>query len=605
MSAQAPHLVLAEQAEQLANQGNLAGAIANLKEALRREPHFLQGWLRLSRYLFDAGHFAEAVQVTEAAERFDPLQADFQTIQQHMQARAYGAAEAVAKQMLTKQDGHPRAVFTLAHVSGLKNNAAGRVKVLEYGLAHAPANLVLRNLLVSAYEAAGDFQAAIETARTLVQTQDSFEALWVLVSILLRYGQNEELLEVCERARGKAGADPAKLSEIELVRGQILRVMGDREASVSAYRKCLDHNRANAGAWWALADMKTFDFSGEDRTAIEALLQDPRLPAESKCIATFALAKAQDSSGDLDASMTAYAEANRLFDNKTFDPVQFEGAITARISAFSAQALHTEADPQPDGPTPIFILGLPRSGSTLLEQILASHSQIEGTIEQPVLPSIARKAHVMCALNYGGDFLDKVGLLSAPELTELGQAYIEDGALFRSEGAPYFTDKLPFNFLHIGLIKKILPQAIIIDARRNPMDCGLSLYKQHFPTGVDFSYDLTHIGAYYTNYLRVMDHFDEVFPGRIYRVQHEHLVRDPERHIRALLDHIGVRFEDTCLNFHATQRAVRTASSEQVRQPINTKGIGAWRKVESHLSPLADSLGVETLARFEQELDPQ
>lgn len=603
MSDPTSHLVLAKEADRLAAKGDVSGAIAHLKDALRRDPQNLQGWLHLSRLLFETGHVSEAVQVTEAAERFDPLQADFQIIQNHIQNRAYGAAETVAKQMLTKQQGHPRAVFTLAHLSGLKNNAAGRVKVLEYGLEHSPANLVLRNLLVSAYEAAGEFQAAIETGRTLVKTQDSFEANWVLVSILLRYGQNDELLTVCDRAQALAGSDPQKLSEIELVRGQILRVMGQRDESVSAYRLCLKHNPSNAGAWWALADMKNFDFSGEDRFAIEALLNDPALPAPSKCVATFALAKAQESAGDLEASMTAYADANGLYANETFDPAQFEAAISARIAAFNPDALREKADQAAPGPTPIFILGLPRSGSTLLEQILASHSKIEGTIEQPVLPSIARKAHVLCALNHGGDFLDKIGHLTATELSELGETYIRDGALFRSENTDYFTDKLPFNFLHVGLIHKILPHAIIIDARRNPMDCGLSLYKQHFPTGVDFSYDLEHIGRYYTQYLRLMDHFDEVLPNRVFRVQYEHLVREPEQSIRSLLDHIGLAFEPACLNFHATQRAVRTASSEQVRQPINAKGIGAWRRVEPHLQKLSDSLGRETLSRFEHELD--
>ena len=603
MSDQTSHLVLAKEADGLAAKGDVSGAIAHLKDALRRDPHYLQGWLHLSRLLFESGHVSEAVQVTEAAERFDPLQADFQSIQTHMQNRAFGAAETVAKQMLTKQQGHPRAVFTLAHLSGLKNNAAGRVKVLEYGLEHSPANLVLRNQMVIAYEAAGDFRAAIEAARVLVKTQDSFEANWVLVSILLRYGQNDELLTVCDRARVLAGTDPLKLSEIELVRGQILRVMGQRDESVSAYRLCLQHNPSNAGAWWALADMKNFDFSGEDRSAIEVLLEDPKIPVANKCIATFALAKAQESAGDLDASMRAYADANRLYANQTFDPAQFETAISARIAAFNSDALRNEADQAGPGPTPIFILGLPRSGSTLLEQILASHSKIEGTIEQPVLPSIARKAHVLCALKHGGDFLDKIGQLSAAELSELGEAYIRDGALFRSEDTDYFTDKLPFNFLHVGLIHKILPQAVIIDARRNPMDCGLSLYKQHFPTGVDFSYDLEHIGAYYNQYLRLMDHFDEMLPNRVFRVQYEHLVRDPERSIRSLLDHIGLTFEPACLNFHMTHRAVRTASSEQVRQPINAKGIGAWRRVEPHLEKLSESLGRETLSRFERELD--
>ena len=603
MNTRPPHLQLAAQADQLFAEQNLAAGTARLKEALRAEPYFLQGWLKLSRVLFEAGHMAEAVQVTQASQRFDPLDADFRKIQQHMQNDAFLQAEAVAKQMLTQEAGHPRAVFTLAHVSGLKNNADGRVKALEYGLAHSPANLVLRNQLVSAYEAAGDYRAAIETARILVQTEETFDALWVLVSILLRYGQNDELLEVCERARHVAGSDPAKLSEIELVRGQILRVMGKRDQSIAAYRACLTHNPSNGGAWWALADMKTFDFSGADRIAIEALLQDPELSQSNKCVAMFALAKAQESAGDLSASLSTYIEANALYPKAVFDPQQFENAIDARIEAFDEASLGPVAEPVEQQPKPIFILGLPRSGSTLLEQILASHSQIEGTIEQPVLPSIARKAHALCAVKYRGDLLEKIGALSSSELTGLGEAYLNDGALFRTEGSALFTDKLPFNFLHVGLIHKILPDAIIIDARRNPMDCGLSLFKQHFPTGVDFSYDLTHIGAYYRTYLKLMDHWDRTLPGRVYRVQYEQLVRNPEPQIRALLTHCGVEFESNCLSFHDNTRAVRTASSEQVRQPINTRGIGAWRAVEEYLQPLKTSLGNDTLTRFEVELD--
>ncbi|MEL7111648.1 MAG: sulfotransferase [Pseudomonadota bacterium] len=593
---------LADQAETLVANGDLVGAIARLKDALRLEPHFLQRWFQLSRLLFETENFAEAVQVTQAAERLDPLGPDFGQIQQHMQNRAFGAAEAVAREMLNKEPGHPRAVFTLAHLAGLKNNPEVRVKALEYGLSHTPANLVLRNALVGALESIGDYSGAIDAARTLVRTEDSFPSLWMLVSILLRYGQNEELLGVCDRAEQKAESDPDKLSEIELVRGQILRVMGRRDESIAAYRACLAHKPTNAGAWWALADMKTFDFSGEDRVAIEAVLEASNLSASDRCVATFALAKAQESAGDYDGSFTSYLAANALYPNAQFDLNQFETAITARMKAFDAVALGRQAARAPEGPRPIFILGLPRSGSTLVEQILASHTAIEGTVEQPVLPSISRKAHAKCAVNHGGDILEKIGQLTGEELTELGEAYIKDGALFRSEGAAYFTDKLPFNFLHIGLIHKILPHAIIIDARRNPLDCGLSLFKQHFPTGVDFSYKLEHIGAYYTNYLRLMDHWDDVLPGRVYRVRYESMVRDPETQIRSLLEHVGVPFEPACLNFHTTQRAVRTASSEQVRQPINARGIGAWRKVEAHLHPLKSSLGVDTLKRFETEL---
>lgn len=588
-----------QQVDRLVANADFVAAITTLKAALKADPQFYQGWLRLSRILFDTANFREAVQVGGVAEQFDPLQAEFRSIQTQMQNRAFSRAEQIAKQMLVKQPGHPRAVFTLAEVSGLKNYPEGRVEALRHGLEYGPANLVLRNMLISALEQAGDFKGAIEEARTLVATEESFNTLWSLVSVLLRHGRNEELLDICDRAEQQSGSDKAKLSQADLVRGQILRVLGRRDESIAAYRACLANNPMNAGAWWALSDMKTFDFSDADSGAIRSLLETPSLPQSEKCVATFALAKASESAGDWDQTMALYHAANTLHPNAKYDAALFEKEIQARIEAFNPDTLALRAKTKPDGPTPIFILGLPRSGSTLIEQILASHSEIEGTIEQPTLPSIARKAHVKCALQHQGGLLDKVGNLTAEELSELGQAYLDDGDLFRAGQTGYFTDKLPFNFRHVGLISKILPNAIIIDARRNPMDCGLSLYKQHFPTGVEFSYGLDHIGAFYAGYLRLMDHWHAVLPGRVLTVQYEHLIRSLEPKIREILNHVGVAFEPDCLDFHKTARAVRTASSEQVRQPINTRGIGAWRKVEGHLAPLKSSLGAEVFARFD------
>lgn len=603
MNLNTPYEKLASKADTLAEEGDLVGSISSLKEALRAEPHNYQGWLQLSRRLFQAECFNEAIQVGHAAERVDPLQAEFQTIQRLVQNRSLGEAENAGRRMLQKQPGHPRAVFTIAQVAGMKNFPEGRVRALEYGLEHSPANLMLRHLMIGAQEETGNYREAIAAARTLVKIQESFETLWSLVSVLLRHGQNSELFEVCARAEVQAGSDKARLSDIELVRGQILRVMGQRDESIAAYRACLKHNPRSAGAWWALADMKTFDFSSADNDAIEELLKVSEVPQSDKLVATFALAKASETGGDWDQTMALYQRANRLYSGPKFDPSSFKREVTARIEAFNKESLRIQADEVPKGPTPIFILGLPRSGSTLIEQILASHSQIEGTIEQPVMPSIARKAHVKCALDFRGTLFGNNGDLSRPDLAELGAAYVSDGEIFRTGETTYFTDKLPFNFLHLGLIHKVLPNAVIIDARRNPMDCGLSLYKQYFPTGVEFSYDLEHIGVFYNGYIDLMDYWHAVIPGRILTVQHEHLVREPEQKIRELLSHIGVPFEDACLNFHKTDRAVRTASSEQVRQPINSRGIGAWRKVASHLQPLKQSLGANTLARFEADLD--
>ena len=219
-------------------------------------------------------------------------------------------------------------------------------------------------------------------------------------------------------------------------------------------------------------------------------------------------------------------------------------------------------------------------------------------MELPVLPSIKRRAHKLCADKLGGDYLEKVGGVSADDLAALGQQYIDDSAIFRREGAAFFTDKLPHNFEHIGLIHKILPHAVIIDIRRNPLDCGLSLYRQYFAAGVGYSYDLRDIGAYYKGYLALMDHWDMVLPGRVHRVNYEELIAEPERIITRLLEFIDLGFEPACLSPHKTERAVRTASSEQVRQPLNSAGIGQWRAVESQLAQLKESLGPETLARF-------
>ena len=587
------------QVENLVAKPDLLAAISRLEAALKDDPHFFQGWLRLSKILFDTGNYREAVHVGQVAEQFDPLQTQFSAIQSHMQARAYVQAGQVAKQMLSKQPGHPRAVFTIAEVSAIKNYPEGSVEALRHGLEYGPAKRVLRSRLIGALEQSGDFAGAIEQARTLVRTDESFAALWSLVSVLLRHGRNEELLGVCDRAEAASQGDKSKLSQIDLVRGQILRVIGRRDDSIAAYRACLAHNPLNAGAWWALADMKTFTFSDADSAAIRALLNTPSLPPSEKCVATFALAKASESEGDWDQTMALYHDANKLHPTAAYDPKIFSDEVSARISGFDASTVSTQAEQDPTGPTPIFILGLPRSGSTLIEQILASHTAIEGTIEQPVMPSIARKAHVKCALEHQGGLLQKAGALSSNDLAELGQSYLDDGALFRTGETRFFTDKLPFNFRHIGLIHMALPNAIIIDARRNPMDCGLSLYKQHFPTGVEFSYGLGHIGAFYADYLRLMDHWHSVLPGRVLTVQYEELVRDHETRIRALLDHIGVAFEPACLDFHKTDRAVRTASSEQVRQPINTRGIGAWRNVERQLEPLKSGLGPDVFARFD------
>ena len=322
---------------------------------------------------------------------------------------------------------------------------------------------------------------------------------------------------------------------------------------------------------------------------------------DQRCQAAFALAKGYDNDGDHEQAFRWYRKGNDLRPDIDFSPIKNREFCDTSIAEFDADMLASQADPKPTGPTPIFIVGMPRAGSTLIEQILASHSLIEGTMELMTLPNLERTIRIAGGKKFNKGYPQSLRKLQSKELAAFGQAYLDETAIYRSS-KPYFIDKLPPNFERVGLIHKILPQAIIIDARRHPLDCGLSAYTQHFAGGHEYSYKLEHIGHYFNGYLRFMDHWDKVLPGKVKLVQYENMVRDTENSVREILDHIGVDFEESCLRFFENKRAVKTASSEQVRQPIYTASVGRWRKVSNQLEPLIDSLGEQTMSRFQQYL---
>ncbi|MEO0643161.1 MAG: sulfotransferase, partial [Pseudomonadota bacterium] len=301
------------------------------------------------------------------------------------------------------------------------------------------------------------------------------------------------------------------------------------------------------------------------------------------------LGKALEDAGEYEESFAAYEKGNdlkrtqtRYSADKMSEELSKQGAIcTPELFAQHSGRGHL-------APDPIFILGLPRAGSTLLEQILASHSRIDGTLE---LPNILALAHRLRGRRAGqSKYPDVLPNLSAEQLAKFGEDYINDTRIHR-QGAPFFIDKMPNNFRHIGLIHLILPNAKIIDARRAPMDCCFSGFKQLFAEGQEFTYGLTEIGRYYSDYVDLMEHWDTVLPGKVLRVIHEDVLDDQEGETRRMLDFLGLPFEEACLQFHKTDRAVRTASSEQVREPINRKGQDAWKPFEPWLGDLKEALG--------------
>ena len=379
--------------------------------------------------------------------------------------------------------------------------------------------------------------------------------------------------------------------------GHTLKTLGRQPEAIEAYRECIRLKPANGESWWSLANLKTYPLGDEDIRAMEAALETPDLNEQSEVNFLFALAKAWEDREDYGRAWHYYDKGNRRQRmRENYDPVQTEVNNDAIVEVFTEEFLAVNEGIGCDDPAPIFIVGLPRSGSTLIEQILASHSQVEGTAELPYLGRVATSLNRNRA--DGVNYPQAVRELKGPNFEALGRRYLEHASLHRVEGLPRFIDKMPNNFPNVGFAHLILPGAKIIDARRHPMDSCLSCYRQLFARGQTFTYDLTEIGEYFLQYQRMMDHWHAVLPGRVLTVQYEELVSDFDNQVRRLLDYCELPWEEACLNFHETDRPVRTASSEQVRQPIYQDAVGFWHRYEQHLDELAEVLE-PVLGRYE------
>lgn len=369
--------------------------------------------------------------------------------------------------------------------------------------------------------------------------------------------------------------------------GHILRTLGRRDECEAAYKRAIALRPTLGDAYWALANLKTFRFDADLVRSMREQLARPEFSTGDDRIAMlFALGKALEGERDFAGAFAAYDEGNRL--RRSYFPhdraANTENVKRAR-AVFTAPFFAAHAGSGSAAADPIFIVGMPRAGSTLVEQILSSHSAVEGTMELIELVAIAKR------LGADQPYPEMLTQLSAQDLRALGEEYLERTRPFRRTDAPYFIDKLPNNFAHTGLIQLILPNARIVDVRRNPLACCVSNFQQHWATGQTFAYDLTDLGAYYRDYVELMAHFDAVLPGRVHRVIYEKLVADLEGETRRLLDACGLPFEEGCLRFHENKRAVRTPSSEQVRQPIFTAGIDSWKPYDAWLEPLKTALG--------------
>ena len=393
-----------------------------------------------------------------------------------------------------------------------------------------------------------------------------------------RLGDFEEAISLYETVLERAPKQP----RVWLSYGHMLKTVGRQSDGIAAYRRAIELNPTLGEAWFSLSNLKTVTFTPADMAAMTAALADPGLRDEDRFHLDFALGKAMHDAGKAAEAIGHYSDGNALrLKGQPYDRARIRRSVDRAISAFTAAAL-AERTGGCEAPDPIFIVGMPRAGSTLIEQILASHSLVEGTSELPDLPMLARKV-----TGYPLGALD----LTEAERAALGAEYLKRASVQRRTDRPYFVDKLPNNWLFVPFIQLVLPNAKIIDARRHPLGCCLSNFRQHFARGQNFTYDLTDVGSYYADYVRQMAHVDAVLPNKVHRVIYERMVDDTETEVRALLAHCGLDFEPACLAFHETKRAVRTASSEQVRQPIYRQATEEWQRYEPFLNPLKEALG--------------
>ena len=375
--------------------------------------------------------------------------------------------------------------------------------------------------------------------------------------------------------------------------GHVLRTVGAQDDAVAKYRRAINVRATFGEAWCAIGDLKSSRFAENDIDELQRLVDVADLNEVDRAQLHFALGRAFEQFGDYRRSFEAYAEGNRERSRSS----QYDADAVARhvhqsVDLFDRDYFAARAGSGEPASDPIFVLGLPRSGSTLLEQILSSHPQIEAAGELSEIQNLANMFADGSSAGFGNSaYLQKLSELPGPELQRLGRAYLWEAGLKRRTDRPLFVDKMPNNWLHLGFIMSILPNARIIDARRHPMACCFSNFRQYFAAGQEFTYDLHDIGRFYVDYLRMMAHFDALAPGRVHRVIHEELVDRPESEIRRMLDYVGVPFHGDCLRFHENKREVRTASSEQVRRPINREGLDQWRAFEPWLGPLKEALG--------------
>jgi len=562
-----------------------AEASEYLAKASAAAPQRSKTRMALARALAESGHYAESEKTIKEALELNPRQAELNNAEMALAEGKMEEAEKILRQILSRDPDDVKALRLLSSIAVEASRFRPARKLLERAVEVQPGFVAGWNDLANLFMKQDRYEEALKTVQRALDIDPKMVHSWVVKgNILTRAQRNEESLEAYRKALELSPRSAGALSGS----GHVLKTIGRQQESIDAYRKCIRNHPAYGEAYWSLANLKTFEFDDKEVEVMRRMVEDENLADEPRVNFCLALGKHFENEKNYDRAFEHYQRGNDLRrENEIYDPVQTQVVHDRIIEVFSREFLdEREGWGDPD-PAPVLIVGLPRSGSTLIEQILASHSMVEGTMELPDLSRVI--AELTRQSPRGVEYPEAMKQVDEDAARAMGEAYLKSTMRYRT-GKPFFIDKMPNNFPSVGLLQVILPNAKVVDARRHPLDSCLGSYKQLFFKGQSFTYEQFELGHYYLQYRRIMEHWKEVLPGKVLDVHYQDMVLDQETQTRRLLEYCGLPWEDQCLRFYETERAINTASSEQVRQPIYTKALNYWRHYEPHLDELIEVL---------------
>ena len=585
-----------EQGHTLLAFNDTAGARAAFQQAVRQNSSLIASWRQLAALTNRVADPKAYDFFKDQFERLAALPPELLGVRNMMEEGKLAKAEQLCRGFLQKHPKNIEGMRLLADL-GVKTHVLDDAEfILESALVYEPNNKLVRFDYMNVLYKRQKFELCMAQAEILLEAEpDNNKYRFAYANQCVAVGRFDEALALYnEFVELDPNAAPA-----HLLRGHALKTVGRLDEAVAAYRAVYRAKSDFGDAFWSLANLKTYRFEDAEIAQMREKQHAESTSVDDKIHLCFALGKAMEDAQDYQSAAEHYLLGNQLKNAQTqYDKDRMTFKLAQQRTVCSARMFESFGDAGCSAPDPIFIVGLPRAGSTLLEQILASHSMVDGTLELNNIPAIAHRLNGRRMVNEEPRYPMILNQLTPDMAQKLGQTYIDETQIHR-EGGQFFIDKMPNNFRDVGLIKMILPNAKVIDARRHPMSCCFSGFKQLFFEGQEFTYGLSEIGTYYRDYVDLMDHWDEVLPGYVLRVQHEDVVDDLETQVRRMLDFCELPFEQSCIDFHKTKRNVRTPSSEQVRQPIFRTALDAWQNYEPWLGPLKEALGEDVRRRFD------